>query len=112
MTGERAERGLVDTNVLILRRWVDGTELPAEMAISAVTLAELSAGPHQVRGNDEQSEYDERLERARRMSVLQRVEADFDPIPFDAEAARVYGQVSAAAFAIGRKPRAPVADLM
>jgi predicted nucleic acid-binding protein len=91
---------------------VDGAELPDEMAISAVTLAELSAGPHEVRGNDEQSAYDERAERARRMSVLQRAEADFDPIPFDAEAARTYGQVSAASIAIGRKPRARVADLL
>jgi predicted nucleic acid-binding protein len=87
-------------------------ELPDEMAISAVTLAELSAGAHEARGNDEQIAYDERAERARRMSVLQRAEADFDPIPFDAEAARMYGQVSAVSIAIGRKPRARVADLM
>jgi len=112
MSAERPDRGLLDTNILILRRWVDRAELPAEMAISAVTLAELSAGPHEVRGNDEQSAYEERAERARRMSVLQRAEADFDPIPFDAEAARIYGQVSAAALAIGRKPRARLADLM
>lgn len=112
MTGERPRRGLLDTNILILRRWVNGAELPDEMAISAVTLAELSAGPHEVRSNDEQSAYDERAERARRMSILQRAEADFDPIPFDAEAARVYGQVSAASIAIGRKPRARLADLM
>ncbi len=112
MSGERPERGLLDTNILILRTWVDRAELPAEMAISAVTLAELSAGPHEVRGNDEQNMYDESAERARRTNVLQRVEADFDPIPFDAAAARVYGQVSAAAIAIGRKPRARVADLM
>jgi predicted nucleic acid-binding protein len=112
MTGERPLRGLLDTNVLILRRWVDAAELPAEMAISAVTLAELSAGPHEVRGSDEQSLYDEHAERARRMNVLQRVEADFDPIPFDAEAARVYGQLAAATIAIGRKPRARLADLM
>lgn len=112
MTDERPERGLLDTNILILRRWVDGAELPAEMAISAVTLAELSAGPYEVRGNDDQSLYDERAERARRVNVLQRAEADFDPIPFDAEAARIYGQVSAAAIAVGRKPRARVADLM
>jgi predicted nucleic acid-binding protein len=82
------------------------------MAISAVTLAELSATPHEVRGNDEQSAYDERAERARRMNVLQRAEADFDPIPFDAEAARLYGQVSAATIAFGREARARVADLM
>jgi predicted nucleic acid-binding protein len=103
---------MLDTNILILRRWVDPAELPAEMAISAVTLAELSAGPHEVRGSNEQSLYDERAERARRMNVVQRAEADFDPIPFDAEAARIYGQVAAAAIAIGRKPRARVADLM
>jgi predicted nucleic acid-binding protein len=112
MTGEVPERGLLDTNILILRRWVDQAELPAEMAISAVTLAELSAGPHEVRGNNEQNLYDEPAERARRMNVLQRAEADFDPIPFDAEAARIYGQVSAAAIAIGRKPRVRMADLM
>jgi len=112
MSGDRPERGLLDTNILILRRWIDGAELPEEMAISAVTLAELSAGPHEVRSNDEQNAYDERAERARRMSVLQRAEADFEPIPFDAEAARIYGEVSAASIAIGRKPRARVADLM
>lgn len=112
MSDERPSRGLIDTNILILRRWIDGGELPVEMAISAVTLAELSAGPHQVRGNHEQSAYEERAERARRVDVLQRAEAEFDPIPFDAEAARIYGQVSAAAVAIGRKPRARMADLM
>src|SRR5215469_10065841 len=111
MSGDRRERGLLDTNIVILRRWVDGAELPGEMAISTVTLAELSAGPHEVRSNDEQSAYDERAERARRMSVLQRDEADFATIPFDIEAARIYGQV-AAAIAIGRKPRARVVDLM
>jgi predicted nucleic acid-binding protein len=82
------------------------------MAISAITLAELSAGPHDVRGNEEQNLYDERAELARRMNVLQRAEAEFDPIPFDAETARVYGQVAAATIAMGRKPRARVADLM
>jgi len=112
MGAELPQRGLLDTSILILRRWIDGAELPDEMAISAVTLAELSAGPHEVRSNDEQSAYDERAERARRMSVLQRAEADFDPIPFDTEAARIYGQVAAAVIAIGRKPRARVADLM
>jgi predicted nucleic acid-binding protein len=81
-------------------------------AISAITLAELSAGPHEVRGNDEQNEYEEHAERARRMDVLQRAENEFDPIPFDAEAARVYGRVCAAVVSAGRKPRRRVADLM
>ena len=103
---------MLDTNILVLRRWIDPDELPAEMAISAITLAELSAGPHEVRGNDEQEAYDEHAERARRLEILQRAENEFDPIPFDAEAARIYGRVTAAVIAAGRKPRRRVADLM
>ena len=83
-----------------------------EMAISAVTLAELSAGPHQVRPNGEQDLYDEHEERARRTEALQRAESEFDPVPFDVEAARVYGRVTAAVVAAGRKPRRRNADLM
>ncbi|MDX3226282.1 type II toxin-antitoxin system VapC family toxin [Streptomyces sp. ME19-01-6] len=106
------QQGLLDTNVMILRRWVDADELPAEVAISAITLAELSAGPHEVRRNEEQDDYDEHAERARRTDVLQRAENEFDPIPFDAEAARIYGRVCAAVISAGRKPRRRVADLM
>ncbi|MDQ2710606.1 MAG: type II toxin-antitoxin system VapC family toxin [Actinomycetota bacterium] len=112
MPGEVHQQGLLDTNILILRRWVDPTELPAEMAISTVTLAELSAGPHQVRSSDEQSAYQEVAERARRLDVLQRAEHEFDPIPFDTEAARTYGQVVAAVVATGRNPRRRTAGLM
>ena len=82
------------------------------MAISAITLAELSAGPHEVRRNDEQDLYDEHEERARRTEILQRAESEFDPVPFDAEAARAYGRVAAAVIAAGRKPRRRIADLM
>jgi len=103
---------MLDTNIVILRRWIDAADLPDEMAISAITLAELSAGPHQVRSNDEQETYDEHAERARRLEILQRTESEFDPVPFDAEAARVYGRVTAAVIAAGRKPRGRVADLM
>lgn len=103
---------MLDTNILILRRWIDARELPAEMAICAVTLAELSAGPHQVRPNSEQDDYDEHVERARRLDVLQRAEHEFDPIPFGVEAARTYGRVTAAVVSTGRKPRRRVADLV
>jgi len=112
MPGERLAQGLLDTNIMILRRCVDPAELPDEMAISAITLAELSAGPHQVRPNHEQDSYDEQAERARRLDVLQRAEHEFDPIPFDAEAARIYGRVTAAVTAAGRRPRRRIADLM
>lgn len=110
------QRGLLDTNIMILRGSVDPGELPPEMAISAITLADLSAGPHQVRRNGEQDAapaapdapgtYDEHAERARRLDVLQRAENEFDPIPFDVEAARIYGRVCAAVVGVGRTPHA------
>lgn len=112
MTPELPAHGLLDTNILILRRWISHDELPGEMAISAVTLAELSAGPHEVRPDAEQAVYFESAERARRLDVLQRAEHEFDPIPFEADAARAYGRVTAAVVAAGRKPRRRALDLM
>lgn len=95
--------GLLDTNILILRRNIDHAELPASMSISAVTLAELSAGPHYA---------DTSAERSRRTDLLQRVEAEFDPLPFDTDAARAFGRACAAVLDAGRTPRRPIADLM
>jgi predicted nucleic acid-binding protein len=112
MTGEPPRRGLLDTNIMILRARIAPDELPDEMAISAVTLAELSAGPHEVRPDTEQGAYFEAAERARRLDVLQRAEHEFDPIPFDADAARAYGRVTAAVVAAGRKPRRRAVGLM
>jgi hypothetical protein len=83
---------------------LDASDLPAEVAISALTLAELAAGPHAT---------DDERERARRQDRLQRVEACFDPLPFDVQAARAYGRVYAAVAAAGRKARgARAVDLM
>lgn len=95
--------GLVDTNILILRKGIDHAQLPAAMSISAVTLAELSAGPHYA---------DTAGERSRRMDLLQRVESEFDPLPFDTDAARTFGRICAAVLDVGRTPRRRVADLM
>jgi len=95
--------GLVDTNVLIELVRLDPNDLPDEIVISAVSLAEISAGPHRTT---------DVAERARRTSVLQHVEATFEPLPFDAAAARAFGQVSAAVLAVGRKTRSRLADLM
>jgi predicted nucleic acid-binding protein len=112
MAGRPYARGMLDTNIMVLRKWINPAELPEEMAISAITLAELSAGPHEVRRGGEQDRYDEHAERGRRLDVLQRAESEFDPVPFDAEAARIYGRIVAAVVAVGRKPRRRVADLM
>jgi hypothetical protein len=112
MPGSGYQQGLLDTNIVILRKRIDPTELPAAVAISTITLAELSAGPHEVRPGSEQKDYQEHAERARRLDILQRAENEFDPIPFGVEAARAYGQVSAAVIAAGRKPRRRAVDLM
>jgi predicted nucleic acid-binding protein len=112
MATDSPQRGLADTNILILRSWIREHELPDELAISAITLAELSAGPHEVRPEHEQDLYFEGPERARRLDILQRAEHEFDPIPFDADAARAYGRVVAAVLAVGRKPRRRTTDLM
>jgi predicted nucleic acid-binding protein len=105
MSSEVHHEGLIDTNVVILRRFIDPSDLPPYLAISALTLAELSAGPHSVQGHDAP-------ERARRLDLLQRTESEFDPVPFDAEAARQFGRVCAAVVAVGRKPRSRTVDLM
>jgi len=100
---ETQGRGLIDTNVVVYLAALDAADLPDEMVISAVTLADLSAGPHHA---------GDPAERARRVSVLQHAEATFEPLPFDTEAARTFGLVSAAVLAAGRKPRRRMADLM
>jgi predicted nucleic acid-binding protein len=75
---------------------LDPGALPSELAVSALTLAELAAGPHATA---------EPAERARRQDRLQRAEATFEPIPFDASVARAYGRVYAAVVDTGRKAR-------
>jgi len=92
----RHPRGLIDTSVLIDLERLDPTDLPTELAISAVTLAELAAGPHATADT---------AERARRQDRLQRAEAAFEPLPVDADVARAYGRVYAAVAAGGTKAR-------
>jgi predicted nucleic acid-binding protein len=95
VTGD-ATRGLIDTNIVGYLAALDPALLRDEMAISAITLAELSAGPHHTA---------DPAGRSKRNSVLQHAEATFDPLPFDAESARTYGMICAAVLAVGRTPR-------
>ena len=103
-SGERPTRGILDTSAVIaLRNITDPSALPVEPLITAVTLAELSAGPLVAR--------DER-ERAARQAHLQEAEADFDPLPFDRASARAFGQVAASLRASGRKTQARAYDAL
>ena len=112
MSADPPRQRMLDTNSMIVRRWIDPGQLPDEMAISASARAERSASPHEVRRNSEQDMYDEHAEHARRLEILQRAESEFDPIPFGAEAARIFGRVTAAVITAGRKPRSRIADLL
>ena len=95
---------MLDTSVVIDLDEIDSERLPIEMGVSAITMAELAAGPHAT--SDPQ-------ERARRQDRLQRAEATFEPFPFDADAARAYGRVYAAVVTAGRKARgARAVDLL
>jgi predicted nucleic acid-binding protein len=93
---ERHVRGLIDTSVVIDLELIEPGSLPLELAVSAITMAELAAGPHATA---------DPAERARRQDRLQRAEATFEPLPVDRAVARAYGRVYAAVGATGRKAR-------
>jgi len=95
---------VLDTSVVIDLGTIDVNALPFEVAVTALTMAELAAGPHAAA---------DPAERARRQDRLQRTEAAFSPLPFDADASRAYGRICAAVTAAGRKARgARAVDLM
>jgi hypothetical protein len=96
--------GLLDTSVVI--DWDEpsvAAALPEESSVCAITLAELAAGPHLA---------STAAEGARRQARLQQVEATFEPLAFDAAAARSYGQMVAAIADSGRSHRRRIADLL
>lgn len=95
--------GLLDTSAFVLSGRFDPARLPLQTMISAITLAELSVGPLVATTE---------TERATRIAHVQQAEADFDPLPFDANAARAFGPVAAALRRAGRKPGARSFDAM
>ena len=100
----RTGQGVLDTSTVILLPSIEDAEvLPEEPLITAVTLAELSVGPLVATSAKE---------RAGRQAVLQQTEADFDALPFDADAARSFGQVAASLRRSGRKTSARAYDAM
>ncbi len=93
-------RAILDTSVVIA---TDIAPLEGELAISAITLAELHFGVLVAKQREV------RAERLRRLLVLQRT---FDALPLDDAVAGSYGQLAAAAVDAGRQPRARSMDLL
>lgn len=101
---DRHERGVLDTSVVIDLPDIPDENLPEKATITAVTLAELSQGPHLA--TDDSA-------RAARIERLQLAEREYRaPLPFDQRAARRYGTYVALVLAAGRHPRPRRLDLM
>ena len=96
-------RGLLDTSVVIDHDVIDPALLPDESAIASITLTELAAGPHAT---------EDKVERVRRQDRLHWATATWNPLPFDAEGARLYGRIFAAARAAGQTGRSRLADML
>ena len=94
---------MLDTSVVIDLGVISPADLPEETSVSAITMAELSAGPHATA---------DPAERARRQDRLQQLESWVEPMPFDGDCARAYGRVYAAVLAAGRQPRRRAVDLL
>ena len=95
---------MLDTStVILLGRLTDPSDLPEDSVVSAVTLAELSVGPHLAQTSEE---------RVARQSHLQQAESDFETVAFGAEAARAFGRVAANLRSAGRKPAARAYDAL
>ena len=90
----------MDTSVVIAS---DVPSLDGELAVSAVTLAELHFGVLVA------ADSSARAERLRRLALVERL---FDPLPVDEAVAREYGVLAAAVVTAGRQPRARVMDLL
>jgi predicted nucleic acid-binding protein len=97
---EPAQRAILDTSVVIS----DPVEaIPGDLAISAVTLAELNFGVLVSKSTEV------RAERLRRLSLLQQ---RFDALPVDEAVSVSYGRLAAAVVDAGRQPRRRAMDLL
>jgi predicted nucleic acid-binding protein len=93
-------RGVLDTSVLVAGGF---DHLDAELAISAVSLAELHFGVLVARGA---------AVRAARLERVALVERDFVALPVDEAVARTYGRLAAQVQEQGRQPRRRALDLL
>lgn len=95
------DRALLDTSVVIDPP-ADLGSITRHAAISTVTLAELAYGLHTP----------DPVQSAARQVRYDRIVSVFDPIPYSATAARMYGGLCAAVRSNGRSPRPRRFDLL
>ena len=95
--------GVLDTCTYIDLDVIDPDVLPEYPELTAVTLAELHQGVAMAR---------DAAARAARTEVLGAAVTDFEPLPFDGDAAARYGTLVALVMSAGRDPRPRRLDLM
>lgn len=90
-------RAIADTSVFIAQETGrDLGDLPAEIAVSVVTAAELKLGVLRAKDTDT---------RARRLATLAQVRATYPLVPVDAETASCFARIAAAEQEAGRRIR-------
>ena len=100
---ERHHEGVLDTCAYIDLDLLDPVTLPNFPLLTAVTLAELQQGVAMAKGP---------VARAERFERLTTADAEFDPLPFDRDAAARFGTLVALTTEAGRDPRPRRMDLM
>ncbi|MPZ85746.1 MAG: type II toxin-antitoxin system VapC family toxin [Actinophytocola sp.] len=100
---DRPESGVLDTCAYIDLGQLNPESLPAVPEITAITVAELHQGVAMARSA---------IVRAARTEVLGAAIVDFDPLPFDGDAASRYGSLVALTIAAKRDPKPRRMDLM
>ncbi|MFG6194742.1 type II toxin-antitoxin system VapC family toxin [Nonomuraea sp. JJY05] len=100
---ERHSAGVIDTCVYIDLAEIPPADLPAYPELTAITLAELHQGVAMAK---------DQATRVARMEKLGAAVTDFEPLPFDADAAARYGSLVALTLAAKRDPRPRRMDLM
>lgn len=93
--------GVLDTSVVIAPP-PNLADFAAQVAISAVTVGELSFGLH----------IPDPIKAAEREHRYRSILAAYDPIPYSVEVAHWYGAIAAAVKTSGRNPRSRTTDLM
>jgi predicted nucleic acid-binding protein len=94
------QRAILDTSVVIAD---PVAPIPGDLAISAITLADLNFGVLVAKSAEV------RAERLRRLSLLQQ---RFDALPVDDAVAISYGRLASAVVDAGRQPRRRAMDLL
>ncbi|MFD8557541.1 type II toxin-antitoxin system VapC family toxin [Streptosporangium canum] len=100
---DRDGSGVLDTCTYVDLDLIDPTRLPSIPEITAITLAELHQGVAMAKSAGT---------RAARMEKLGAAVTDFEPLPFDGDAAARYGTLVALTIAADRDPRPRRMDLM